>query len=489
MTTKHSLSTLAHGAKTTLFLLSIIALVGAAQAAPQGASPSELLEQGIYSEETKGDIDAAIQLYQQVVGEAKAGQALAAQAQYRLGVCYYKKKNYTEATAAFEKVVKEYPDQKELVTSANDYLANAAVLLPAPWVDGEELWLDVKFPSGFKLGVARYTVAADAVNGRNIWRLGSHLFAGVQQWSRVEVEADSFKPIHSRWKHTLIGDADTTYTPGHAEVKMKGKDEIKKVELTGVFYDNEEAIQLMRRLPLATNYNTTARIFVSLGGGSVLPIRLDVAGLEKVVVPAGTFDCYRVELSIKQTFWYSADEHRYLVKFEGGGVVAELTGVHQHTAGEPVAYQNPTFGFSLTAPPDWIIYPQEKADEKATASIFLLDPEAVALTQLNVQSLESLKPEARKSMRSWAELKIADAAKTVKDFKVRRDGWKELTVAGHPAVGVVADCVEGQENKVLCGVYAFGETTATEFWFAIGANDFEGFRPKFDAIVDSYKTR
>jgi hypothetical protein len=49
------------------------------------ASPSELLEQGIYSEETKGDVDAALKLYQQVVTEAKAGQAVAAQAQYRRG--------------------------------------------------------------------------------------------------------------------------------------------------------------------------------------------------------------------------------------------------------------------------------------------------------------------------------------------------------------------------------------------------------------------
>ena len=49
---------------------------------------------------------------------ADARPSLAAQAQYRLAVCYYKKKNFAEATAAFEKLVKDYPDQKELIARA-----------------------------------------------------------------------------------------------------------------------------------------------------------------------------------------------------------------------------------------------------------------------------------------------------------------------------------------------------------------------------------
>ena len=61
-----------------LLLLAVTGVLGTAQLAA-AASPSELLEQGIYSEETKGDFDAALKLYQQVVTEAKAGQAEAAQ--------------------------------------------------------------------------------------------------------------------------------------------------------------------------------------------------------------------------------------------------------------------------------------------------------------------------------------------------------------------------------------------------------------------------
>src|SRR5664279_1717333 len=128
----HLFSIRARGTGAALLLLAVTSLLPTALMAA-AASPSELLEQGIYSEETKGDVDAALKLYQQVVTEAKAGQAVAAQAQYRLGVCFYKKKNYGEANAAFEKLVKEYPDQKDLIALANKYLTSAMPLMPAPW--------------------------------------------------------------------------------------------------------------------------------------------------------------------------------------------------------------------------------------------------------------------------------------------------------------------------------------------------------------------
>ena len=354
MKTVNQFSHRARGTGAALFLLAITSLVPAAQAAA-AASPSELLEQGIYSEETKGDVDGALKLYQQVVTETKAGQAVGAQAQYHLGVCYYKKKNYTEANTAFEKLLRDYPDQKDLIASANKYLAGAVALMPAPWVDGEEMQLDIKFPTGFKIGAAWYRVNAGETNGQKTWRLANRLYAVTQQSSRVEVEADSFKPIHCHWKISVMGEADVTYSSGKAWLKTTGKDEAREIDLNGVVYDNEEVIQLMRRLPLAPDYKTSLRIFTGLGGGNVIPIQAEVTGQEKVETSAGTFDCCKVELSaVRQTFWYSTDAHHYLVKFEGGGVIGILASVTQRKPGDPVTYQDPAFGFSLAAPADWM---------------------------------------------------------------------------------------------------------------------------------------
>ena len=101
--------------------------------------------------------------------------------------------------------------------------------------------LDLKFPSGFRIGVASYTVASGETNGHKIWRFGSRMMAGVQQFSRVEADYDSLKPLHSRWKHVLIADAEAVYSPGRAEVKLLTKDTSKTVDLQGVIYDNERS--------------------------------------------------------------------------------------------------------------------------------------------------------------------------------------------------------------------------------------------------------
>ena len=474
-----------------LLLFAVTSVLGTAQLAA-AASPSELLEQGIYSEETKGDVDAALKLYQQVVTEAKAGQAVAAQAEYRLGVCFYKKKNYGEANAAFEKLLKDYPDQKDLIALANKYLTSAMPLMPAPWADGEEMQLDIKFPTGFKIGSASYRVSAGEANGQKIWRLSSFLYATTQQSSRVEVEADSFKPIHCRWKIGVIGDADVTYSAGHAELKTLGMDEVVKIDLTGVVYDNEEVIQLMRRLPLTSDYKTVLHIFTGLGGGNIINLEAKVTAQEKVEVPAGSFDCFKVELSmVRQSFWYSTDAHHYLVKFEGGGVIGALAAVTQHKTGEPLQYRDPALGFSLTAPADWLFHRPDTSTDKDKARVVVLDPDGIATSIVSVGTRKALWPEAQKSLRAWADKEIADGegSKALKELTIRPDSWKDRTVNGKPGLSFIGDFVENSEKKIGYAVFTFGDTNAATFFLLCGVKDFEAFRPKFEAIVDSYKEK
>src|SRR6476469_2808552 len=111
------------------------------EARAQSSSPSELLEKGIYAEETKGDIDVAMTIYQQLIGEAKANLSLAAQAQFRLAQCLLKKKREPEAVAAFQKLIHDFPEEKELIAKAREYIPGDLVLGPIPWVDGERLTL------------------------------------------------------------------------------------------------------------------------------------------------------------------------------------------------------------------------------------------------------------------------------------------------------------------------------------------------------------
>ena len=463
--------------------MAVLCLYPTGWAVGQSPSASELLEKAIYSEQTKGDLDAAMLLYERVIGEGKAGQSLAAQAQYRLGVCLYKKKQYTEATAAFEKLIKDYPEEKSLISQARQYLSGAVALLPAPWTDGEELQMDIRFPTGFKIGTGLYRVNAAEVDGRKTWRLSSRMMAGAHSFSYVEAERDSLKPLSSRWNHALIGDVEARYMPEYAELKSAGKAEVKKIELEGTIYDNEEAIQLMRRLPLEANYTTTLRFLSSLAS-TIVPVKITVTGPEKIDVPAGSFNCYKVDLNIRQVFWYSADSHRYLVKFEGNGAIAELASISHRAPNEPVRYQDPAFGFTLKAPPGWAFARAEEPTEKSKTSIAILDPEALIVCFMQMKPLEKLDPEAQKSVRVWAD-KLLQEHGASKEIKVRADSWQERNVAGEEGVSVIADFRDGKEDKIAYLVCSLGKRRATSFVLLTKAQDFEAMRGKWDAIVDS----
>ena len=89
-------------------------------------SPRLLLQEAISAEETEGDLDKAIELYEQVVEEASGIQRLAAKATYQLGMCYLKKGDKTKAAEYFQQVTSNYPTQKVLAKKANKQLVKIA---------------------------------------------------------------------------------------------------------------------------------------------------------------------------------------------------------------------------------------------------------------------------------------------------------------------------------------------------------------------------
>ena len=139
---------------TSLPALALAALVLTHPLAASAASPSELLEKGIYTEETKGDIDGAIAIYQQIADEAKTARALAAQAQLRLGQCYLKKNRNAEANAAFEKLIRTFDPNCDSTDGGirlfpTDSLPDAARKTPRAWAEAEMAkHRDVKGPPG-----------------------------------------------------------------------------------------------------------------------------------------------------------------------------------------------------------------------------------------------------------------------------------------------------------------------------------------------------
>ena len=95
--------------------------------AEQAKSPSLLLQEGLYAEQTEGDLDKAIEIYGQVLEQASESQRLAAKATYQLGMCHLKKGDEQQAVEYFQQVVSNYATQKILVAKAQKQLEKMGV--------------------------------------------------------------------------------------------------------------------------------------------------------------------------------------------------------------------------------------------------------------------------------------------------------------------------------------------------------------------------
>jgi hypothetical protein len=476
-------------------MLFAVVLAGAMATGPVmlASSASELLEKGIYTEETVGNLDEAISIYEKVVAEGEASHALAAQAQFRLGQCLLKKGKKAEATAAFEKLISNFADQKELVAKARKFVPEGIQLEPVPWVDGEALQLQYRLPGGLDIGSIVYTAQSAELDGRKIWRVGSRqliVIRSIGGKSGVDADWNTFRPITSYFEMSPVGKFTVDFTPTELIVTTDGSagKSTKKIDQTGVVYDNEQAMDVFRRLPLAVGYKTTVPI---LGiGGNKIELPMEVQGKEMVKVPAGEFECFKIHLGlVDQMFWYATDPHRYLVKFDANTVIAELTSIGQIKPGELRQYEDEKLGLSLAAPNDWFFYYVPATGEKGSATIYFLDPKMVSLSLVFVGKVADLVPESQKSLRAWADAVNAELGKAKKDFIVRPDSWREGKVAGQASLSYIADYTDGKRKMVDYHTFVRNESIVVQFVTSVPQDEFEEFRKQFDPIIDSLKVK
>ena len=113
-------------------------------------------------------------------------------------------------------------------------------------------------------------------------------------------------------------DLDFSGNKAAGKMSMNGQVRPIDVDLGGaLFADAAGGDQVIACLPLAEGYTTTFRNF-DIQTQKVKLLQLTVVGSEKVTVPAGTFDAFRVEItsadggSDKKTVWIAKDSHKVL---------------------------------------------------------------------------------------------------------------------------------------------------------------------------------
>jgi len=98
-------------------LVVIIMVVLVLDVSAQAQSVVKQLRQG-REQEKAGDLDAAIQTYEQITTNIEANQRQVSQAYYRMGMCYLRKEDKDKAKQQFEHLVTEFPRSLSAVANA-----------------------------------------------------------------------------------------------------------------------------------------------------------------------------------------------------------------------------------------------------------------------------------------------------------------------------------------------------------------------------------
>jgi len=106
------------------FAIGLAVAVCAASALQNSSQHKVLFEKAKFTMETKGDLKGAIELFEEIIKKYPKERDYAAKSQLYIGMCYEKlgQEQAGKAQRAFEKVVKNYPEQAEVVKVANEKL-------------------------------------------------------------------------------------------------------------------------------------------------------------------------------------------------------------------------------------------------------------------------------------------------------------------------------------------------------------------------------
>lgn len=97
----------------TIFLTAILFGLGVSGVRAADAL-TEAFQKGLFEEEANQNLSGAIQAYESVLKQLDQQRKIAATTVFRLGECYRKLGKTNEATAQYQRIVREYPDQEML---------------------------------------------------------------------------------------------------------------------------------------------------------------------------------------------------------------------------------------------------------------------------------------------------------------------------------------------------------------------------------------
>ena len=159
--------------------------------------------------------------------------------------------------------------------------------------------------------------------------------------SRVVVDAATLLPIESVRRAAREGEESSwhaAYAGDPVEVVFReeagGERSERELRLREDAYDNESALWLWRTLDLSEGYDARY-VSVSAVTQRQITVRLTVARTERIEVPAGAFDVWRLQVRsgrATRVAWVAVDPPHQLVQWDNGSEIFRLL---SYEAGSP----------------------------------------------------------------------------------------------------------------------------------------------------------
>lgn len=471
------------------------------------ANVSTLLEEGIYAEETKGDLDEAIMIYRKIIDENGGKGGSIAEAYYRLGSCYLKTGNDGKAIEMFKELLANFREHEKIASDARvqllklnaldeeNQINKAPELGPVPWEAGEMSQYIIKTSAGAGSGKLFHSIKEITLNGNDLWRIETTVstpITGIQTYLQTDVLKKNLRPLSS----TMTGSAATIkynykaiYEKKHILFTNIAKEE-KDIPVEGIVYDIGQQGKIIRRLPLAENYSVSFNVF-NLQKGKIINVQLAVTGKETVTVPAGTFECYVLKQStdsmdsIANTkMWVSDDAKKYIVKYEAQGTTEELEKVTRVTVEKPVDFHDTSLKISMSAPKEWhFVKSSITYDDSNKILLQILAPEIKAAPSfLIVSHFDNFKRVQDCYNLTWEILK-----NTFKNFTLRPDSMEYGEIDGLPSLTYITDYDSEDIKMVEYRIFILDTQELATFILRTDRKTFEEIKPDIDSIVKSFK--
>ncbi len=471
--------------------------------APAAAQPaSDLLQSGIFAQEVQGDVDGAIRIYRQILSAGAGMRLYAAHAQYRLGLCLLRKKDLAGAKLAFESVIKDYPEERELVARARESMPLGDGLLPAPWGNTEVTEYRWTIP-GVTDGWSISRIAASAKDKRTV-RIQMSFYGPQLSASMVDVDRETMRPGPAMYRGP---NARNSRTEGGAGVYRLPAPELypssfwsrSPTRASGrtAVYAQAELLYLLRRMPLDPGNGSTIWLLAP-GSAKFTALKATAAGVESVTVPAGTFECYKVRLTADEsagvpappfssvssdwgrpaegeTLWYSTTGARPLIRMEFGELRGELTSLRTSEPQGTTTYRDIGTGFSFSLPAGWIYHARAAIGGDGN-SVDLIDPESQTVIVISGKSKRTAPENIAAELQQGAEQR--------RDKSLHSQTSSRL--GGHEALTWIGNRDE-HTRRVGYITWVQSEATRLSIAFQTDAAELDGVLRRLQPILDSLR--